>query len=409
MRSETAEVVPRPPASIELGDIRVQTPVILAPMAGVTDAAFRKICREFGELPLREVPDLSNAPAGLYVAEMVTARALLEGSDRAWAMVQPDPTERIRSVQLYGTEPTSLAVAAGILVDRRIADHVDLNFGCPGPKVTRKGGGAAIPWKRDLFAQIVTQVRESVDKAASVQGRNVPLTVKMRIGIDDDHVTVFDAARIAQNAGVDAVGLHSRTQEQYYSGRARWEWITRLKEQMSIPVFGNGDIFSGQDAQDMLDQTDCDAVIVGRGCQGRPWLFSEITAKLWNLPEPARPTLRQVRDVLLQHALLTVEHSGNEDRTMREMRKHVGWYLKGFAVGGESRRNLNLVTSLEDLETRLNELDLDQAYPPSAEGARGRAGTPKKPHLPHGWLDSQQLTEEEREGLKAAEDGVSGG
>lgn len=408
---------PSAPALIELGDIRVHTPVILAPMAGVTDQAFRKICRQFGERPLAQhcpallqdaVPHV-DAPSGLYVAEMVTARALLEGSDRAWSMVRPDPSERVRSVQLYGTDPTSLSRAAGMLVERGLADHIDLNFGCPVPKVTRKGGGAAIPWKKDLFEQIVNQVVGSVEKAARSRQVNVPVTIKMRIGIDDDHVTAIDAALIAQRAGVAAVGLHARTQRQYYSGSAQWDWIAKLKDTVTIPVFGNGDVFSAADATAMMKQTGCDAVIVGRGCQGRPWLFSDLTSAMWGFDDHSTPSLREVSEIIVEHARQSVANSGDEDRSMREMRKHVGWYLRGFSVGGQARRNLNLVGSMTELEDRLAALDLKQEYPAAAEGTRGRAGTQKKPHLPHGWLDSPVLSDEERAGLWEAEDGVSGG
>ena len=410
------------PSPIQLGDIRVHTPVILAPMAGVTDQAFRRVCREFGEAPLRrhaqngDIPDLIgqavphvDAPSGLYVAEMVTARALLEDNGRAWSMVRPDPSERVRSVQLYGTAPEALSAAGALLVDQELADHVDLNFGCPVPKVTRKGGGAAIPWKQDLFADIVERVVHAVDAAGRRRGVHVPVTVKMRIGIDDDHITALDAARIAQDKGVAAVGLHARTQEQYYSGAARWEWIARLKDQVKIPVFGNGDVFDADDALEMMAQTGCDAVIVGRGCQGRPWLFEDLTAGLWGFGDRALPSLEKVVQSLLEHARLSVQMSGDESRSMREMRKHVGWYLRGFAVGGSLRRELNLVSTVQELEGLLGTLDQQQAYPEAARGSRGRAGTSKRPHLPYGWLDSRTLSGEEKTGLEEAEDGISGG
>lgn len=405
------------PTPIELGAIRVQTPLILAPMAGVTDAPFRKICRDCGERPLAKhhpglleqaVPGV-DGPAGLYVAEMVTARALLENSEKAWHMVRPDPSERVRSVQLYGTEPGDLGRAAALLVDRELVDHIDLNFGCPVPKVTRKGGGAAIPWKRDLFEDIVRSVVKAADTQAPGGPGSIPVTVKMRIGIDDDHITVFDAAEIAQRLGVAAVGLHARTQEQYYSGAARWTWIARLKERMRVPVFGNGDVFTGADATRMLQETGCDAVTIGRGAQGRPWLFEDAVSAMWGLPKPGQPTLDQVRETLLEHARGTIEVEQNEFRAMREMRKHVGWYLKGFPIGGEARRQLNLVASLQELEERLAELDGDQILPASAAGRGVRAGKPRRPHLPYGWLSSQILSAEEREGLAEADDGGSGG
>lgn len=405
------------PTPVRLGAVRLHTPLVLAPMAGVTDAPFRRICREFGEKPLAaNRPELFNdavpgrdAPAGLYVAEMVTARALLEDDGKAWHMVQPDPSERVRSVQLYGTEPEDLGRAAELLVERDLVDHVDLNFGCPVPKVTRKGGGAAIPWKRDLFEDILRSVVASVDKHASEGPGSIPVTVKMRIGIDDDHVTVFDAADIAQRCGVAAVGLHARTQQQYYSGAARWPWITRLKERMKIPVFGNGDVFTGHDAVKMLQETGCDAVTIGRGAQGRPWLFEEAVCAIWKLPAPGPRTLDQARRTLLEHARETIATEESEFRALREMRKHVGWYLKGFPIGGETRRLLNLVSSLAELEERLAELDGEQVLPANMAGKGVRAGNPRRPHLPYGWLNSQSLTADERVGLAHADDGGSGG
>ena len=408
-----------PPETLELGAVRVHSPVILAPMAGVTDAPFRGVCREFGEEALRASPRgaalLGNAepgvdaPAGLYVAEMVTARALVEGNTRSWQMVEPDPSERVRSVQLYGTDAGSLGAAARLLVERSLVDHLDLNFGCPVPKVTRKGGGAAIPWKRDLFRDIVTSVVGAVDRAAPGGPGSIPVTVKMRIGIDDDHTTALDAGEVAEAAGVAGVGLHARTQEQHYSGAARWEWIARLKDHLSVPVFGNGDVFVGPDATEMMRQTGCDAVTIGRGAQGRPWLFADVVASLWGLDRPGPVTLDQARRVLLDHARRTVALDVDEARAMREMRKHVGWYLKGFPLGGEARRDLNLVSSLAELEDRLSVLDGSLTLPPDHAGKGIRAGGAKRPHLPHGWLDSQELTDNERSGLLESDDGGSGG
>ncbi len=399
---------------LKLGSIELGTPVILAPMAGVTDLPFRRICREFGEAPLGEVGPLSSAPkvdapSGLYVMEMVTARALLEGNPQTWEMVKPDPEEKVRSVQLYGVDPDVMGQAASCLVERGYADHIDMNFGCPVPKVTRKGGGAALPWKRDLFEAIVSSVVKAVDSAAPHGPGSIPVTVKMRVGIDDDHVTALDAGKLAEKAGAAGVGLHARTQEQHYSGLANWEWITRLKDELNIPVFGNGDIFSGLDAKSMMKQTGCDAVIVGRGCQGRPWIFEELTAVFHGLDLPAAPTLRDVTVTILKHAALMVETVGDELRAMREMRKHIGWYLRGFAVGGELRRRLSLVSSQESLAEIMGELDLNQPFPPAAYGVRGRAGSPRKPHLPDGWLDSRIVNDQERLLLNLEDDGGSGG
>ncbi len=403
------------PARLQLGPLSLWTPVILAPMAGVTDLPFRRLAREFGERALSPA-DLASArpgvdaPSGLYVTEMVTARALVENNQETWRMLTPDPAERVRSVQLYGTNPETMGAAAGTLAERDLADHIDMNFGCPVPKVTKRGGGAALPWKKDLYRDILVSVVEAVDAAAPAGPGAIPVTVKMRIGIDDDHVTALEAAQIAQSVGVSAVGLHARTQEQHYSGVARWEWITRLKERVNIPVFGNGDVFEGVDARKMMQETGCDAVIVGRGCQGRPWLFEEITADLWGQPAPVPPTLSEVRETILRHADLMVASSGDEERAMREIRKHLGWYLRGFSVGGKTRQSLSLVSTLQELQQRLGALDGSEPYPAAACGRRGRAGRPKQPHVPDGWLLSRSVSESERALLQLAEaDGGSGG
>lgn len=421
-------LTPRPVSALEIGPLRVWSPVLLAPMAGVTDAPFRRLCREFGEQGLPEflrpasssqdshskggtcvpVPGV-DAPAGLYVMEMVTSRALVEGNARTWEMVRPDPAERVRSIQLYGVNPTTMAKATQLLIERDLVDHLDLNFGCPVPKVTRKGGGAALPWKKDLFEDLVHAVVDAANRAGSRAGRDVPVTVKMRVGIDEEHVTFLEAARIAQRRGVAAIALHARTQVQHYSGQAHWEQIARLKEAVSLPVFGNGDVFSGKDAARMMAQTGCDAVVIGRGCQGRPWLFADIVSTLMGGPEFQDPGLAQIVTIIERHARWIVADQGDEARAMREMRKHIGWYLRGFAVGGATRHALSMVSSMEELHEQLMGLDLDQSFPKAAEGPRGRAGGQKLPHLPQGWLASPFLTEAERSQLHLAEDGADGG
>jgi nifR3 family TIM-barrel protein len=268
------------------------------------------------------------------------------------------------------------------VVDEDLADHVDLNFGCPVPKVTRRGGGAALPYKRRLFEQIV---RAAVRAAAPA---NIPVTVKMRIGIDPDHVTYLDAGRIAEDAGVAAVALHGRTAMQHYSGTADWSAIARLKEAVtSIPVLGNGDIFCAQDALDLMARTGCDGVVVGRGCQGRPWLFADLAAAFDGREPPEPPTLREVAAMLRRHAQLLMQEMG-PDRGIRDLRKHISWYLKGFPVGSLVRLDLGMVSSLQDLDDLIGLMDLNQRFPPGAEGPRGRQGSPQhRVHLPHGWLD----------------------
>ncbi len=376
---------------LRLGPLTVDIPVVLAPMAGVTNAAFRRLCREYG--------------AGLYVAEMTTSRALVEHNTEALHIIAFEPDERPRSVQLYGVDPVTVGAAVRMLVTEDLADHVDLNFGCPVPKVTRRGGGSALPWKTELYRAIVAAaVRE-----ASRYG--VPVTVKLRKGIDEEHLTYLDAGRIARDLGVAAVALHARTTADYYSGTADWPAIARLKEALpDIPVLGNGDIWSAEDALAMVEQTGCDGVVVGRGCQGRPWLFADLAAAFSGSDERVRPTLGFVAGVLRRHATLMAAYFADEGKACRELRKHVAWYFKGYVVGGELRARLAMVSSLAQLDDLLAELDLDQPYPgPAAEGQRGRAGSPKTPHVPYGWLEDRELSDEFRVQLGEAELSVSGG
>jgi len=376
---------------LRIGALVVDTPVVLAPMAGVTNAAFRRLCRESG--------------AGLYVAEMVTSRALVERGEESMRIISHEPDERPRSIQIYGVDPATVGAAVRMIASEDRADHIDLNFGCPVPKVTRKGGGAVLPWKRDLFTAIV---RSAVDAAAPY---GVPVTLKMRKGIDDGHLTYLEAGRVAQDVGIAAVALHARTAADYYSGTADWDAIAALKEAVTdIPVLGNGDIWSAEDALAMVSQTGCDGVVVGRGCQGRPWLFADLAAAFAGSDERVRPGLREVAGVVHRHAELMVEHFGEQSKALREMRKHMAWYFKGYIVGGELRRALGLVSTLMELDDLLGALDLDQPYPGEpAEGPRGRAGSPKRVSLPDGWLDSRDLSDDFRRTLEAAELSVSGG
>ncbi|HEY8719710.1 tRNA dihydrouridine synthase DusB [Pengzhenrongella sp.] len=376
---------------LRIGPLSIDTPVVLAPMAGVTNAAFRRLCRESG--------------AGLYVAEMVTSRALVERGEESMRIISHEPDERPRSVQVYGVDPATVGAAVRMIASEDRADHIDLNFGCPVPKVTRKGGGAVLPWKRDLFASIV---RAAVDAAAPY---GVPVTLKMRKGIDEDHLTYLEAGKVAQDVGIAAVALHARTAADYYSGTADWEAIARLKEAVTdIPVLGNGDIWSAEDAVAMVAQTGCDGVVVGRGCQGRPWLFADLAAAFAGSDARVRPGMREVAGVVHRHAELMVEHFGEQSKALREMRKHMAWYFKGYIVGGDLRRSLGLVSTLTELEDLLATLDLDQPYPGEpSEGPRGRAGSPKRVSLPEGWLASRDLSEEFARSLAEAELSVSGG
>jgi len=357
--------------SLKIGQYPVWPPVVLAPMAGITNSSFRSLCREFG--------------AGLYVCEMITTRALVAGDPKTREMIRFGPEESPRSVQLYGVDPVVVGQAVRIVVDEDLADHIDLNFGCPVPKVTRKGGGSALPYKRRLFESIV---RTAVEVAAEA---HIPVTVKMRIGIDPEHITYTDAGRIAEDCGVAAVALHGRTAIQHYSGTADWDAIGTLKQLVtSVPVLGNGDIFAASDALEMIAQTGCDGVVVGRGCQGRPWLFAELAAAFEGRPAPTPPDLRAVAGILRRHAELLCAEMG-PDRGMRDLRKHIAWYLKGFAAGSEPRRLLGMVSTLDELDTLLAGLDLDQPFPTAGDGPRGRQGSPqRRVALPHGWLDDPE-------------------
>jgi nifR3 family TIM-barrel protein len=365
---------------LRIGPITLASPVVLAPMAGVTNVAFRTLCRELEQT-------LVGTVSGLYVCEMVTARALVERHPATLHMTTFAADETPRSLQLYTVDPATTYAAVKMIADEGLADHVDMNFGCPVPKVTRRGGGAALPFKRRLFGQIV---------AAAVRatgGTGIPVTVKFRIGIDDAHHTHLDAGRIAELEGAAAVALHARTAAQRYSGTADWEEIARLKQHVgTIAVLGNGDIFDASDALTMMATTGCDGVVIGRGCLGRPWLFAELSAAFTGRPAPPPPSLGEVADVIRRHADLLAAHFG-EDKGMRDLRKHIGWYLHGFSAGSELRRALALVNSFDELDRLLGQLDADVAFPQSATGPRGRQGSPARVALPDGWLaDSDDCT-----------------
>ncbi|WP_438352881.1 tRNA dihydrouridine synthase DusB [Microbacterium sp. CJ88] len=382
-----------PARPLRIGPIALDAPVVLAPMAGITNTAFRRLCREYG--------------AGLYVSEMITSRALVERNATTMRLIRHHESETPRSIQLYGVDPKTMSEAVRILVAEDHADHIDLNFGCPVPKVTRKGGGAALPWKLGLFRDIV----EGAVKAAG----DVPLTVKMRKGIDSDHLTFLDAGRIAEAAGVASVALHARTASEFYSGNADWSAIAALKEAVtSVPVLGNGDIWSADDAVRMMAETGCDGVVVGRGCLGRPWLFGDLARALGGPgaapTAPVDATLGFVAAAFRRHAELLVEFFEDEGRGCRDIRKHVAWYFKGYPVGGDLRAALATASTLEEIDDLLATMDLDAPYPgAAAEGQRGRAGTPKRPALPDGWLASRELGVEASTALADAELDHSGG
>ena len=373
-------VAPVVPQELVLGNLRIRPPVVLAPMAGITNAAYRRLCREQG--------------AGLYVCEMITSRGVVERDATTMSMLVFDELEDVRSVQLYGTDPVYIGKATEILCAEYGVDHIDLNFGCPVPKVTRKGGGGALPWKRSLLAEILTAAVRAAEPYA------VPVTMKTRKGIDEDHLTYLDAGRIAEETGVAAIALHGRTVSQAYSGQADWDAVRALVQHVDIPVLGNGDIWEAADAIRMVQETGAAGVVVGRGCLGRPWLFRDLAAA--SAPEgldtggdaprtpPVRhslPTLGEVAAMMRRHAELLTFHMV-EERGCKEFRKHISWYLKGFKAGGELRHSLGLVSTLADLDRLLERLDPDEPFPVGELGSpRGRQGSPRRVVLPEGWLD----------------------
>ena len=358
----------------KIGDMTVWPPVILAPMAGVTNAPFRSLCRGFG--------------AGLYVSEMITARGLVEGHLKTQRLSHFSPEENPRSIQLYGTEPVSMYEAVRMLVGENRVDHIDLNFGCPMPKVTRKGGGAALPLKPRLLASIV--------KAAVDAAESTPVTLKFRVGTDDDHQTFLDTGRIAEDLGAASIALHARTAEQLYSGEANWTKIEALKQSVtSLPVFGNGDIWEPWDALRMMRSTGCDGVVVGRGCLGRPWLFRDLASVFGpnsaaGGQEPGEPPLlAEVCETMTRHASLLIDWAGPHG--IQDFRKHTSWYLKGYATGPAARHALHQIKSLDDLKICLNDLDPNLSLDPeSLRIPRSHRSGPRKVSLPEGWLDDPE-------------------
>ncbi len=355
-------------AAASIGPLKVWPPVVLAPMAGVTNWPFRKLCREMG--------------AGLYVSEMVTARPLVEGREKTLKLADFGPDESPRSLQLYGVDPYYVGEAVKRLVGEGRVDHIDMNFGCPVPKVTRKGGGSAIPVKPRLLASIV--------RAAVANAGQVPVTIKFRMGIHDELLTYEDSGRVAEDEGCAAIALHARTAAQLYDGEARWEAIAHLKDLVrTIPVFGNGDIWEAHDALRMMRETGCDGVVVGRGCLGRPWLFRDL-ADVFHGREPGPPPrFGEVADIMLHHAGLLAEWMG-EGHALRAFRKQATWYTKGFRGSAALRRHLVRIENLEGLAALLARIDRDEPFPPTAMRVpRGKTAGTQKVSLPAGYLDNR--------------------
>ena len=354
---------------LKLGALAVDPAVVLAPMAGITNPAFRTLCREFG--------------AGLYVCEMITTRALVERNEKTLRMVRATTDEADAfSVQLYGVDPATVGRAVEMLVDENVAGtrpaHIDLNFGCPVPKVTRKGGGSALPWRRVLFRDIV----RSAVRAAG----DVPVTVKTRIGIDADHVTYLDAGRIAQDEGAAAITLHGRTADQLYSGTADWSPIARLVEAVDIPVLGNGDIWEADDALRMVAETGCAGVVIGRGCLGRPWLFGDLAAAFAGQPRAGAADPARGRRDHVPARRAARRGAGRAARLHRlpQARRLVPQGLLGRlrrppGAGHGQRPRRAGRTCWRGIP--------DQPYPVAVLGApRGRTSTPRPVALPEGWL-----------------------
>ncbi len=352
---------------LPIGPLVVWPPVVLAPMAGVTNPPFRTLCRRYG--------------AGLYVSEMITARALVEGNRKTLLLASFGPEEATRSLQLYGVDPRYVGEAVRILVGDGHVDHVDMNFGCPVRKVTSKGGGSAIPLKPRLLRRIVAA-------AVGAAGR-VPVTIKFRIGIDERYTTFLDAGRVAQEEGCAAVALHARTAAQLYDGEARWEAIAELKREVTrIPVLGNGDVWEAEDALRMMRQTGCDGVVVGRGCLGRPWLFRDLADVFDGRGPQDPPSLGVVVDVMLEHARLLAAWLGDEAAAMRAFRKHSSWYTKCFPGSAALRQRLMQVLAVDELASVLSAVDRDARYPPEAMRVpRGKTAGTQKVALPEGYLD----------------------
>jgi nifR3 family TIM-barrel protein len=374
-------------APLQLGPLRIDPPVVLAPMAGVTNAPFRTVCRRF------------SGNRCLYVSEMITAKAFAMGRERTLRLASFGTEETVKSIQLYGTQPDALADATKILRDSWGVDHIDMNFGCPVRKVTCAGGGAAIPVRPKLMAKLVRAV---VQNAGAI-----PVTIKFRIGIDQSLTTMLDAGQIGEAEGCKAVALHARTAAQLYAGEANWAAITELKQVIkTIPVLGNGDVFEGFDALRMMRQTGCDGVVVGRGCLGRPWLFRDLCDVFDGKEPQVPPRLGEIVEVALLHARLLVEFFG-ERSALFQMRKFGGWYTKSFPGSNRVHDKIQRVSTLADLEAAMRGLPADAPFPAMAFRVRRcKDGREQTVSLPHGYLAARDA-DVAAEGAEAAggEDG----
>ena len=316
---------------LKIGNAELENRYILGPMAGVTDLPFRLLCREQG--------------AGLLCMEMVSAKAIYYNNRNTESLLEIHPDERPVSLQLFGSDPKIMSEMAKRIEERPFA-ILDINMGCPVPKVVKNGEGSALMKNPKLVYDIVSAVVKAIEK---------PVTVKIRKGFDDNHVNAVEIAKIIEEAGASAVAVHGRTREQYYSGRADWEIIRQVKEAVSIPVIGNGDVTSPQKAEELVRQTGCDGIMIARGAEGNPWIFSEMIAYEETGVVPPRPDKDAVREMMLRHARLQLQYKG-EFCGIREMRKHVAWYTKGLKGAARLREKVNAVESLEELENLLTSL-----------------------------------------------------
>jgi len=352
---------------VPLGSMSIWPPVVLAPMAGVTNYPFRKLCQRYG--------------AGLYVSEMITARPLVEGNQKTLRIADFGPDESPRSLQLYGVDPYYVGRAVERLVGEGRVDHIDMNFGCPVRKVTRKGGGSALPLKRALLRSIVRAAVRAAEPA------KVPVTIKFRLGVTDRLLTFLDAGRIGQDEGCAYVALHARTAAQLYDGQADWDRIGELKQSLSIPVLGNGDIWEAHDALRMMRHTGCDGVVVGRGCLGRPWLFRDLAQVFAGTEPDDPPRLGEIGEVMLAHARLLADWWG-EAPALRAFRRQATWYTKGFRGSAAARQRFMTVTSLAELEEVVRALDPNEPFPVHAMRVpRGKSSGTQEVSLPEGFLD----------------------
>lgn len=313
---------------LKIGNVVMDNPLVLAPMAGVTDLPFRLLCKEQG--------------AGLICMEMVSAKAIYYKNKNTEALLEIDKREKPVSLQLFGSDPEIMAAMAH-QIEERPFDILDINMGCPVPKVVNNGEGSALLKDPALVRKIVTAVVKAIDK---------PVTVKIRRGFDDDHINAVEIAKIIEDCGASAVAVHGRTREQYYSGKADWEIIRQVKEAVQIPVIGNGDVTSPESAIALMEQTGCDGVMIGRAVRGNPWLFSEILYYMETGQHKPRPTIEEVKAMILKHARMQVEVKG-EYTALREMRKHVAWYTAGFPHSAKLRARTSEISTMEELCTLL--------------------------------------------------------